>query len=147
MTVAAVEGHFWKNLCVLTGREEFAPHQFDKGEKRGEIFDHLRSIFKTKDRDEWVGILDRSDVPAGPVNSLEDVFQDAQINHRKMVIESFHSVLGKIRQLGAPIKFSGTPCEAQSPAPSYGMHTIEILKGLGYSEEQIGNLRGDGIIE
>ena len=91
--------------------------------------------------------MNRSDVPAGPVNSLEEVFQDPQINHRKMVVESFHAVLGKIRQLGAPIKFSGTPCETQFPAPIYAMHTIEILEGLGYSKERIEKLREDGIIE
>ena len=129
------------------GREDFVPHQFAKGERRREIFEYFRSRFMTKDRDEWVGILDRSDVPAGPVNSLEEVFRDPQINDRRMVVESFHSVLGKIRQLGAPIKFSGTPCEAQSPAPIYGMHTVEILEDLGYSKERIGKLRGDGIIE
>lgn len=147
VTVAAVERHFWRNICALMGREDFVQHQFDKGEKRRKIFDHFRRTFMTKDRDEWVGILYRSDVPCGPVNSLEEVFRDPQINHRRMVVESFHSVLGKIRQLGTPIKFSGTPYEAQSPAPIYGMHTVEILEDLGYSKERIGKLRGDGIIE
>jgi len=147
VTVAAVEKHFWKNLCVLMGREDFVPDQFAKGERRREIFDYFRSRFMTKDRDEWVGILDRSNVPGGPVHSLEEVFRDPQVKDRKMVVEAFHSVLGKIRQLGAPIKFSGTPCEAPSPAPIYGMHTAEILEGLGYSKERIGKLRGDGIIE
>jgi crotonobetainyl-CoA:carnitine CoA-transferase CaiB-like acyl-CoA transferase len=64
-----------------------------------------------------------------------------------MIVESFHTVLGKIRQLGAPIKFAGTPCDAQSPAPVYGMHTVEILEGLGYTQERIEKLRGGGIIE
>ena len=147
ITIAAVESHFWRNICVLMGKEDFVQHQFDKGEKRREIFDHFRRIFMTKDRDEWVGILNGSDAPAGPVNSLEEVFQDPQINYRNMVTESLHPILGRIKQVGIPIKFSETPCEAQSPAPIYGMHTVEILEDLGYSKERIGKLRGEGIIE
>ena len=147
ITVAAVESHFWERLCVLMGRQDFVARQFDKGAEREEIFQSFRKSFATKTRDEWIKALREADIPCGPVNSLEEALQDPQVIYRGMVTEASHPLLGRIKQLGIPIKFSETPCESPSSAPLYGQHTNEILGGLGYSKESIEGFRKNGVIE
>jgi len=80
------------------------------------------------------------------VKSIEEVFADPQVRHRKMHVETVHPQAGRIRQIGIPIKFSETPGEVRTPAPEIGEHTEDILKGLGYTEEGIGRLRREGVI-
>jgi len=147
LTVAAVEPHFWESLCVLLGKKEFIQHQFGKGAEREEIFECFREAFATKTRDEWIEVLRKADIPCGPVNSIEEALQDPQVIYRGMVTEVAHPLLGKIKQLGIPIKFSETPCESPSSPPLYGQHTNEILEGLGYSRESIEGFRKNGVIE
>ena len=147
ITIAAVEPHFWKRLCVLMGRKDFVARQFDKGAGREEIFEYFRKSFATKTRGEWIKELRETDIPCGPVNSVEDALRDPQVACRGLVTEAPHPLLGRIKQLGAPIKFSETPCESPAAAPLYGQHTIEILEGLGYSRESIDGFRKNGVIE
>lgn len=147
ITVAAVESHFWERLCILMGRQDFIARQFDKGAEREEIFESFRKSFATKARNEWIKELREADIPCGPVNSIEEALQDPQVIYRGMVTEAAHPLLGRIKQLGIPIKFSETPCESPSSAPLYGQHTNEILGGLGYSKESIDGFRKNGVIE
>lgn len=147
ITIAAVEPQFWKRLCILMGREDFVARQFDKGAEREEIFESFRKSFATKTRDEWIKALRDADIPCGPVNSIEEALQDPQVIYREMVTEVVHPLLGKIKQLGIPIKFSETPCKSISSPPLYGQHTTEVLENLGYSKEFIEDLRKHGVIE
>ena len=147
ITLAAVEPQFWEKLCTLLGRPDFAPYQFDKGGKRNEIFAHFRKRFSEKSLDEWLATFAGSDIPCGPVNSLKEVFNDPQVIHRRMVVEVSHPVLGMVKQLGNPIKFSETPCKSPAAPPLYGKHTEEILTGIGYSRESIEEFRKKAVIE
>jgi len=146
ISIGCVEERFWKNLCRALGREDFIEHQLASGRKREEIFSTLREIFKTKSRDEWFKELAKADVCVAPVYSLDEVFKDPQILHRKMVEEIEHPKAGKIKVLGIPIKLSRTPGSIREPAPSLGQHTREILKSLGYNDEEIERFRKEGII-
>jgi len=84
-------------------------------------------------------------VPCGPVYDLDEVFRDPQILHRKMIIEVEYPGVGKIKQLGSAMKFSKTPCELKSPPPSFGEHTEQILRWLGYSEREILDMQEKGV--
>ena len=147
LTLGCYEPWFWERLCRIVGREDFIEHQTAQGEKRKEIFAFFREIFKTKTRSEWLKILTEADIPCGPANNFGETFRDPQVIHRKMIVEVNHPRLGKIKQIGIPIKLSRTGGKIQNPPPQYGEHTIEILKGMGYTEEAIQDLRGNKIIE
>jgi len=146
VSLGALEPWFYQNLCKALGREDFGPHEFDKGEKREEIFAYFRETFPTRTRDEWVELLRQADVPVAPVYSLDEVFDDPQMLHRKMVLEFDHPKMGKVRQVGISIKLSDTPGEVRSLAPLAGEHTDEILAALGYSKEKIAELRESGAV-
>lgn len=147
ITLSILEPWFWEKLCQTLGCEDFIEDQYAIGKRRDEIFTRFRKIFATKSRDEWVNILEKADIPFGPVLNLDEVFSDPQVRDRRMVVEIDHPTIGKIKQLGIPIKFLNNPAKIRSPPPEYGQHTNEILAKMGYKEEEINQLRQDGIIE
>jgi crotonobetainyl-CoA:carnitine CoA-transferase CaiB-like acyl-CoA transferase len=143
----AGETWFWENLCRALGREDFIEHQFSNKEKQDEMIACFREIFRTKSKEEWVDLLAKVDVPCGPVYSLDEVFSDPQVLHRKMVVEIDHPALGKIKQIAPAVKLSETPAEARIPPPGYGEHTEQVLDQLGYTADEIKELRQAGVIE
>jgi crotonobetainyl-CoA:carnitine CoA-transferase CaiB-like acyl-CoA transferase len=72
--------------------------------------------------------------------------EDPQVSHRQMIVEVEHPEVGRLKQIGIPIKLSETPGKIGSPAPSLGQHSEEILKELGYSDEAITELRREKVI-
>ena len=154
ITIGCLEPHFWQNLCRLLSQEGYIPygfaleHTFHKpeGEKWDEIHSCLKQVFLTKTRDEWFELLTRNDVPAGKVLMPDEVFSDPQVLHRQMVIEVEHPALGKIKQVGVAPKLSGTPGKVRSLSPLRGEHTDEVLRGLGYKQEEISDLRQQGAV-
>jgi crotonobetainyl-CoA:carnitine CoA-transferase CaiB-like acyl-CoA transferase len=154
VTIGCVEPHFWENLCRLVGREDYIPYHFalehfyhkPEDEKWEEIAFYLKELFLTKTRDEWFEVLIQNDIPAGKVYTLDEVFTDPQVLHRQMVIEVEHPSLGKVRQVGIAPKLSETPGKVRSLSPLLGENTNEVLQELGYSQEEIEALRGEGAI-
>lgn len=153
ITIGCLEPWLWANLCRAIGKEEFIPFSFIRDryprsaddQKTKEIHDYLKRLFLTKPRDEWFEFFRTKDVPVGKVNSLDEVFADPQVQHRRMVMELEHPTEGKVRQVGIAIKLSDTPGEVRSFPPLLGQHTDEILSGLGYSQQKIAELRREGV--
>lgn len=154
ITVGCLEPWLWANLCRAIGKEEFIPFSIIRNrsprsaddQKAKEIHDYLKKLFLTKTRDEWFDFFRTKDVPVGKVYSLDEVFTDPQIQHRRMVMQMEHPTEGKVRQVGIAIKLSDTPGEVRSFPPVPGQHTDEILSGLGYSPQKIAELREEGVV-
>lgn len=146
IAVGCVEPHFWSNLCKAIGKEEFIPHQLAEGTKKDEVFLALRQVFLTKTRQEWFEFLATKDVPASPVNDMEEAFKDPQILHRKMFVVNKDSEGNPIKQVGPGIKLSATPASIRTMPPSPGQDTTAILKSLGLKENEITQLKQRGAI-
>ena len=146
ISIGALEEKFWANLCRILGKEEFIAGQYDYGPKQEEIKAELSKLFLTKERDEWVRLLNQVDICASPVYNLDEVFNDPQVRYRNMVLEIEHPTAGKIRQINNPLKLSETPPAIKTPAPLLGEHTEQTLKELGYSPEEISRLRQQKVI-
>ena len=145
LTIGCIEPHFWRNLCVALGVEEYVDHQWSE-ERRDEIFARLRAVFRTRTRDEWFAALRGHDVCVGPSSTFDEAFADPQLLHRGMVFETEHPIEGRIRELGPPIKLSDTPAECRMPAPRLGEHNDEILGALGYAPADIAEMAKTGVI-
>jgi crotonobetainyl-CoA:carnitine CoA-transferase CaiB-like acyl-CoA transferase len=146
VTIGCLEPHFWRNLCSALDREDLVPHQYASSPKKEEVFEELKQIFRTKNRDEWFELLSKAEVPVGKVLETDEVFSDPNVLHRQMIFEMDHPKFGKMKQIGQPIKLSDTPWKVRMPAASLGEHTDEILTGQGYSQSDIDALRRDGIV-
>jgi crotonobetainyl-CoA:carnitine CoA-transferase CaiB-like acyl-CoA transferase len=147
-TVGCAEPWLWERLCHITGKEEFLPHQFEPVEKQKEMYSGFSDVFATRNRDEWLRLLDEADISASPVYGFDELFADPHFAHRKVVVEVEHPKLGRIKLLNTPFKFSGTPAEVKASPPLWGEHTREMLRDiLKYTDDQIDRLRREGVVE
>ena len=75
------------------------------------------------------------------------MFSDPQVMHRQMIVEVNDPELGKVKQVGVLPKFSETPSSIRTLLPRHGEHTDKILRGLGYTVEQIEDFREGGVVK
>jgi len=116
---------------------------------RAELVPILRELIASKPSKHWLEGLEAVNVSCGPINTLEQVFDDPQIKAREMQLKMTHPVAGTrpIDLIASPIKMSETPTSYRNPPPLLGQHTEEILKELlNSSDDDIAALRADGII-
>jgi formyl-CoA transferase len=106
----------------------------------------IEAKLQERDSDFWVEILNRNDVPSGAILSLEEAINQDQIKHRG-ALETIHAEgIGELRLFNLTAKFEKTPASLDTPPPRLSAHTEEILKGLGYTDAQIGSLRQEQAI-
>ena len=146
LSVGVVEVKFWRELCKGLDRDDLKLKQFVTGEERKEVFKELQEEFLKKNQKEWLAIFKNLDACVMPVNSFAEACEDPQIKARNMVVEMNHSRFGKIQNIASPIKYSRTPLKIRSLAPKLGQNSKEILRDLGYPEEDIRDFRKKGII-
>ena len=147
ISVGCMEPWFYANLCRVLGREDLIPLQAAPEEKQQEISRIFAEIFRQKTRDEWDKELSQLDLCAGRVLDLDEVTDEPQLLERQMFIELEHPEEGKVKQVGSAIKLSDTPGEITRFPPRLGEHTDEVLKQLGYKEDEITLLRQKGCIK
>ncbi|WP_237065174.1 CaiB/BaiF CoA transferase family protein [Microbulbifer guangxiensis] len=95
----------------------------------------------------WLEKLSEAHVPCGPINTLDEVFADPQVQARGMVIEQEHPVAGKVRTVRNPALFSESPLEYDQAPPVLGEHTNAVLRDLlGKSDDEIAALRDGGVL-
>ena len=142
---------YWPNVCRALGVEELehAP-RFNSIEARGEHAKELIAIldkkFATKPRNEWLKILKREGCICTPIQSPIEVSNDPQALANDYFVYADHPVWGRIKVVGFPWDFSETPASWRREAPEFGQHTEEILLELGYTWDDIAQLKSEEVI-
>jgi CoA:oxalate CoA-transferase len=151
MNIAAGNQAMWERLAKTLGLEHLIKDKrfltvADRVINRSELTRLLEEKLVEKTSEEWETIFDKVGVANGPILYIDEVFQDPQVLHQKMLLEMDHPTVGKIKTLGFPAKLSRTPGQLKLPPPLKGQHTEEVLKELGYPPQEIDTMRKEGVI-
>ena len=114
---------------------------------RGELVPLIAEIMRTRSKREWIGALEAANVPCGPINNMQEVFEDPQVRHRKLRVDIPHPLGGVAPVVASPLRLSGTPVEYRMAPPTLGQHNEEILRDLlGKSGAELARLKSAGIV-
>ncbi len=150
--IFAVGTPHWERFCRLIGRDELlGDPRFATNALRAENHEALQPIIaqiaQTKTVREWIDIMEKAGVPCGPINTIDQVVADPQVQARGMITAIPLPGGGTIRLPGSPLRLSRTPSRVDRPAPHLGEHTADVLEAwLGYNGEAISALKKQGIV-
>jgi crotonobetainyl-CoA:carnitine CoA-transferase CaiB-like acyl-CoA transferase len=141
----------WPRFCRALGLPALAdePRFSTNGNRvrnRDELIPTLRDRLLERTSEAWLAALDAADIPAGPINDIDEAFASPWAAARPMTVELDHPVLGAIRQVTSPFELSATPAQIRTPPPLLGEQSDEILGELGYSDDEIAALRSREVI-
>ncbi|HEX3383245.1 MAG TPA: formyl-CoA transferase [Paraburkholderia sp.] len=140
----------WAKICNVIGKEEWATDpDYATAPARlprlKEIFAEIESWTMTKTKFEAMQILNKYDIPCGPILSMKEIAEEPSLRKTGTIVEVDHPKRGKYLTVGNPIKLSDSPTDVRR-SPLLGEHTDEVMAELGYSAEQISALRTAGAI-
>lgn len=132
-------------LCELAVDEKFRTNEA-RVENRRELTKILNSQLQLKKVSDWMTLFSANNIPCGPINTIDQVFDDPQVSARNMVVQVDHPEAGLVKLVGSPIKLSRTETRVERHPPMAGEHTDEILQEVGFTFEEISRLKADNII-
>jgi crotonobetainyl-CoA:carnitine CoA-transferase CaiB-like acyl-CoA transferase len=152
VTIGANTERMWRALCtdVLDKPEWLESEQYRTSHARLAHVDDLEhdieAVLVTDTTDHWVAALLAVGVPAGPVNTYDQMLVDPQLAARQVTTTVEHPTLGTMRALSSPLRMSGTPPRISRPAPVFGQHSAEILTEYGYRAADIAALHESAVL-
>lgn len=152
VVVGATKEKMWVKLCIdvvkrpdLIDNPLFADRA-KRVQNANQLQQELEKEFSNQTTAYWVELLDQAGIPGGPVHTYDQALNHPLIKERDMILELEHPKMGKIKTLGIPAKFSKTPLKVRTPGPWLGQHSTEILRELGFSEEEISRLYEEKVV-
>ena len=156
INIAASGQAMWEGLCrvlaenAADGCAQLANPAFatpqSRLEHRDEVTEAVNSLLSSNTSAHWLQRLNEPGVPSGPINTIDQVFADPQVQHLGMVEEIPSPHFDPLRVVGQPFRLSGTESGVRLRPPERGEHTDEILATLGYTSEAIAGLRERGVV-
>jgi crotonobetainyl-CoA:carnitine CoA-transferase CaiB-like acyl-CoA transferase len=152
VVIGANNDRLWLRLVNdVLGRPEWAQDpRFatlpDRMANIDELEREIEAITTTAPTEEWIDRLDRAGVVGGPVLSYDEALRDPHVLSRDMVVDVTHPVIGPMKTIGPPTKFSGLDTTVRGPAPWLGQHTAEVLREVGIDDHDIKDLFTEGVL-
>jgi crotonobetainyl-CoA:carnitine CoA-transferase CaiB-like acyl-CoA transferase len=140
----------WQRFLQAIGQPErfvedrrFAS-QAERSRHIHDIYGFVGEVMRTRTTREWIELLDRIDVPNQVPNSIEDLLDDPQLLASGLLSEQEHPTEGRLRVLGAPVRFAETVPAQLAPAPTLGEHSVQLLREAGLTEAQLDAMLASG---
>lgn len=152
VTIGAGNDRLWKRLVedALGVPEWMEDPRFltlpDRMRNIDELEREIEAITTTRTTAEWIETIDAAGVPVGPVLTYDETWEDPQVLDRKMVAEVEHPIIGPMKMVAPPTKFSDMEFAVRRPAPWIGQHTTEVLREAGVDDERIAELFEKGAL-
>jgi crotonobetainyl-CoA:carnitine CoA-transferase CaiB-like acyl-CoA transferase len=145
VTLGALEPKFWQAWCRGVGREDLIEKQFER--PGSDAHREVEAIFSERTRDDWQAFASENDCCLEPVLELDEALASELVRARQMVVELTQPGTDGVRLIGAPVKLSATPADANRlPGPALGEHTREALQAAGYDDADIAELERCGAV-
>ena len=150
-TIGATTTRNWEACCDVLGLAKLKEDpRFAKNhtryENRRQLIPLIEAVTQTKRAAHWVEALTAAGVPCGLLQTYDQVFNDPHLRARGFFQDAPHKKLGPVKQLGSPMRLSDTPTQMARAGPLLGEHSTEVLRELGYSQQEIRQLHGAGVI-
>ncbi|MFT6581139.1 MAG: formyl-CoA transferase [Alphaproteobacteria bacterium] len=153
INIAAAGTNLFDRMCGAMGADDLASEErFRSGEgrtdNREEVNERISAYTATKTSDEWIDILNEAGVPCGPIYTIDQVFQNEQVQHLGIAKTVNHKTLGTMNVVGQALNMTATPQPdtLRMATPELGEHTDDILAELGYDDNKIKSLHGSDIV-
>jgi crotonobetainyl-CoA:carnitine CoA-transferase CaiB-like acyl-CoA transferase len=153
MMVGCANQRTWEKFCTLVLerpdwlRDERYLTNSLRHEHVDELEQEIEEITKQEDAKYWISKCEEAGVPAGPINHFGEAVNDVHYQARDMIQELDHPLIGKMKVIGSPTKFSETQTEIIAPAPLLGEHSEAVLQEIGFSSGRIKRLIDKGIVK
>ncbi len=153
LIIAIGNDALWEKFCRLVGRGDLLAEpafrtNHDRTENWPLLEPVLAGVFAQRSTAEWLALLEGAGIPCGPINGIDRVVADPQIQAREMVVEVEHPVAGALKMAGCPVKLSSAPAQwLRRPSPLLGEHTAEVLSTqLGLGPDELQTLRDKAVV-
>lgn len=146
VSIGNLESKFWVNFCHAIERDDLIENHYSPLQEGEQTTEALKAIFLSKTQGEWIEILKEADNCFAPVLTPAETLENQHLIARKMITKMPDGKGKETVQIAFPTLFSEELDYKRSPAPALGEHTIETLKNLGYSPEEIQSLKKNGVI-
>ncbi|MCW5752192.1 MAG: CoA transferase [Alphaproteobacteria bacterium] len=151
VNIAVAGGRMWERFCHAIARPDLVTDPrfaspADRSTNRAALNAIIGDVTRKLDTAACMALLDRAEVPCGPIYRIDQVFADPQVRHLGMAQEVAHPLLGPIRLVGQAVSLSRTPSRIETATPEKGEHTEDVLAELGYDPAAIAALRRRGIV-
>jgi CoA:oxalate CoA-transferase len=151
INIAANKQEQWHDLCDILDVPELKEdprfkERDTRKKNRKELTPIIEEKLKEKETNYWAQVLNEKGIPSGEILPLEEALNQPQIKHRNTLKVINTPGIGDIPLFNLTAKFDKTTAEVETPPPALGQHTDELLKELGYSDEQMRTYKEKGII-
>ena len=151
INIAAAGNDIYRRLCRALGKEALAAHpdyatDTARSKNRRALNGEIETVTRTKTSAQWIDELNAASVPCGPINRMDEVFADPQVQHLGMARDVQHPTRGTVGLVGQAISMSRSKWEVRSVTPEQGEHTDAILGELGFDAAGIAGLRGKKVV-
>ena len=152
------DGQF-QRFCAAAGQPDWAVDaRFTTNtlrvQHRSELIPMMEAVTRTRSTAAWIALLEDKAVPCGPINTIAQAFDDAQVQARGLAVtlprwKDGEAATDKVQQItgvASPLRLSATPPVLRNAPPALGQHTDEVLREMGLDAARIAALRAQGVV-